>query len=98
MNQSILFPELEQWQAPSSTITFPAMVNGFQVTCAIRQADLQVLAARVGAEEGHQAPLTLFQACAGSWRSMPSEKLSMTRMTIRAGCGFPPVRDSRSSS
>ncbi|ACR70682.1 DUF1488 domain-containing protein [Edwardsiella ictaluri] len=62
MNQSILFPELEQWQAPSSTITFPAMVNGFQVTCAIRQADLQVLAARVGAEEGHQAPLTLFQA------------------------------------
>lgn len=61
MNQSILFPELEQWQASSSTITFPAMVNGFQVTCAIRQVDLQVLATRAGAMDVHQAPLTLFQ-------------------------------------
>ncbi|EKS7794976.1 DUF1488 domain-containing protein [Edwardsiella piscicida] len=61
MNQSILFPELEQWQASSSTITFPAMVNGFQVTCAIRWRDLQVLAARMGAGEAHQVPLTLFQ-------------------------------------
>ncbi|AKR78969.1 MULTISPECIES: DUF1488 domain-containing protein [Edwardsiella] len=62
MNQSILFPELEQWQAPSSTITFPAMVNGFQITCAIRLADLQVLATRAGAEGVPQAPLTMFQA------------------------------------
>ncbi|AXF78109.1 DUF1488 domain-containing protein [Erwinia tracheiphila] len=35
MNQAIQFPEREIWEEALNTVCFPALVNGFQVTCAI---------------------------------------------------------------
>lgn len=35
MNQAIEFPERAWWDESISAICFPAIVNGFQLTCAI---------------------------------------------------------------
>lgn len=35
MNQAIQFPDRETWDDRLSAICFPALVNGFHVTCAI---------------------------------------------------------------
>jgi len=35
MNQAIQFPDSEMWDSARQAICFPALVNGFQVTCAI---------------------------------------------------------------
>ncbi|AOV95748.1 hypothetical protein A9798_01440 [Edwardsiella hoshinae] len=61
MNQTILFPELERWQASLAAVTFPAMVGGFQVTCAIRLVDLRRLANQAGLDM-QLAPLAWFAA------------------------------------
>lgn len=61
MNQAILFPDLERWQVSLAAVTFPAMVGGFQVTCAIRLVDLRRLANQAGLDT-QSAPLVLFNA------------------------------------
>lgn len=41
MNQAIQFPDRESWLAEFDAVAFPALVNGFQVTCAIKRDALQ---------------------------------------------------------
>ena len=36
MNQAIQFPDRETWCAEQQCVTFPALVNGMQLTCAIK--------------------------------------------------------------
>lgn len=55
MNQAIQFPDREDWNETRRAVCFPAMVNGFQLTCAIK-GDL--LCQRFGKGE----PLDLFRA------------------------------------
>ncbi|WP_075183610.1 DUF1488 domain-containing protein [Pantoea sp. 1.19] len=54
MNQAIQFPDREYWDGEAQAVCFPALVNGFQVTCAIAASTLR---ARYGEE---QPALTLF--------------------------------------
>ncbi|WP_338560389.1 DUF1488 domain-containing protein [Erwinia sp. E_sp_B04_7] len=35
MNQAIQFPDREWWEESTGSVCFPALVNGFQLTCAI---------------------------------------------------------------
>lgn len=35
MNQAIQFPDREEWCADKNAVSFPALVNGMQLTCAI---------------------------------------------------------------
>lgn len=35
MNQAIQFPDREWWDESVSAVCFPALVNGFQIVCAI---------------------------------------------------------------
>ncbi|QFH68791.1 DUF1488 domain-containing protein [Enterobacter sp. E76] len=35
MNQSIQFPDVEQWNDDLRAVCFPALMGGFQVNCAI---------------------------------------------------------------
>ncbi|MGE9553841.1 DUF1488 domain-containing protein [Erwinia amylovora] len=35
MNQAIQFPDREEWEEAIGAVCFPALVNGFQVTCAV---------------------------------------------------------------
>ncbi|WP_380184783.1 DUF1488 domain-containing protein [Kalamiella sp. sgz302252] len=35
MNQAIQFPDREWWDESAKAVCFPALVNGFQVLCAI---------------------------------------------------------------
>ncbi|KJT97274.1 hypothetical protein SEEH2823_02808 [Salmonella enterica subsp. enterica serovar Heidelberg str. 77-2823] len=37
MNQAIQFPDREEWDTAASAIIFPALVNGMQLTCAIKR-------------------------------------------------------------
>lgn len=55
MNQAIQFPDRETWNETEQAVTFPAMVNGFQLTCVISAA---VLFQRFGEGE----PLEIFRA------------------------------------
>lgn len=57
MNQAILFPEREQWDDLHHAVCFPALVNGFQVTCAISG---ETVASRYGGNSA-QAWLRAFQ-------------------------------------
>ncbi|AIX75703.1 MAG: DUF1488 domain-containing protein [Mixta calida] len=41
MNQAIQFPDRENWDEAQQAICFPAMVNGFQLTCAITVKELR---------------------------------------------------------
>ena len=45
MNQSIQFPDREEWDGLMEAICFPALVNGMQLTCAIKK---EVLVQRFG--------------------------------------------------
>ncbi|AUV51842.1 hypothetical protein B1209_02275 [Raoultella planticola] len=36
MNQAIQFPDREEWDTDRQCVTFPVLVNGMQLTCAIR--------------------------------------------------------------
>lgn len=40
MNQAILFPDREAWDEARQCICFPALVNGFQVNCALSAGSL----------------------------------------------------------
>lgn len=35
MNQAILFPDREEWDESRQCISFPALVSGFQMQCAL---------------------------------------------------------------
>lgn len=51
MNQAILFPDRECWEAAKQCISFPALVGGFQVTCAV---SAESLAQRFGGDAPEQ--------------------------------------------
>lgn len=36
MNQAIQFPDREEWDADLEAVSFPALVNGMQLMCAIK--------------------------------------------------------------
>lgn len=42
MNQAIQFPDRESWECEHHAVCFPALVNGFQLTCAISGETLKV--------------------------------------------------------
>lgn len=48
MNQAILFPDREWWDESANAICFPALVNGFQILCAI---DGELLIRRFGKDK-----------------------------------------------
>ncbi|MEO3741832.1 Protein of unknown function [Kosakonia oryzendophytica] len=54
MNQAIQFPDREEWNVSAQAVFFPALVNGMQLSCAIKG---EVLARRFGsaAPEEHLA-------------------------------------------
>ncbi|MFE4113369.1 MULTISPECIES: DUF1488 domain-containing protein [Kosakonia] len=47
MNQAIQFPDREGWDDTTGAVCFPALVNGMQITCAIKG---DTLAKRFGGE------------------------------------------------
>lgn len=51
MNQAIQFPERERWDDVTDAVFFPALVNGMQITCAIKG---KTLAKRFGGETPEQ--------------------------------------------
>ncbi|MFD1800702.1 DUF1488 domain-containing protein [Mixta tenebrionis] len=55
MNQAIQFPDRESWDEQRQAVCFPAMVNGFQLNCAI---SAEVLLQRFG---GNSEPLAIFR-------------------------------------
>ncbi len=57
MNQALQFPDREEWSERHHAVCFPAIINGFQVTCAISG---ETLANRYGGE-GHQEWLAQFR-------------------------------------
>lgn len=57
MNQAIHFPDREVWDKDRQAIRFPALVQGFQVECAIGSS---ALASRFG-DQGAEAWLLLFR-------------------------------------
>ncbi|HEJ0424505.1 TPA: DUF1488 domain-containing protein [Citrobacter koseri] len=40
MNQAIQFPDREEWDAVLEAVSFPALVNGMQLMCAIKGTTL----------------------------------------------------------
>jgi len=40
MNQAIQFPDREEWHAELQAVCFPVLVNGMQLTCAIKGSSL----------------------------------------------------------
>ncbi|TCW06116.1 uncharacterized protein DUF1488 [Raoultella sp. BIGb0138] len=51
MNQAIQFPDREEWDAGRQCVTFPVLVNGMQLTCAIKG---EILGQRFGGEDPTQ--------------------------------------------
>lgn len=51
MNQAIQFPDREEWNAQRGAVCFPVLVNGMQLTCAIKG---EVLANRYGGDTVEQ--------------------------------------------
>lgn len=41
MNQAIQFPDREEWDTEKQCITFPALVHGMQLTCAMGSVTLE---------------------------------------------------------
>ncbi|RAT12911.1 hypothetical protein AU490_14985 [Lonsdalea populi] len=41
MNQSIQFPDREEWDEGAQAIRFPVQINGFQRECILRAASIQ---------------------------------------------------------
>jgi len=58
MNQSILFPDLQQWLAVSECIEFPAQQSGHTISCIISVNKLAKLSGKSIA--GEQQALLLF--------------------------------------
>ncbi|WP_118987781.1 DUF1488 domain-containing protein [Photorhabdus sp. CRCIA-P01] len=56
MNQSIQFPDREEWSEQEQIVIFPALVNGLLVQCVISAKELLY---RYGTEDHH--PLSLFR-------------------------------------
>ncbi|CDS93757.1 DUF1488 domain-containing protein [Vibrio crassostreae] len=54
MNQSILFPDIQDWNEENQTITFPAQQSGALIECVMSIEELSRLAGR-DIEEGDQA-------------------------------------------
>ena len=54
MNQSILFPDIQDWDEESRTITFPAQQSGALIECVMSIEELSRLAGRY-IKEGDQA-------------------------------------------
>ncbi|WP_046224827.1 DUF1488 domain-containing protein [Vibrio sp. ECSMB14106] len=54
MNQSILFPDIQDWDEASQSITFPAQQSGALIECVLSIEELSRLAGKV-IEEGDQA-------------------------------------------
>ncbi len=52
MNQAIQFPDREWWDESVAAVCFPAIVNGFQLTCAISG---ETIARRYGDEQAFLA-------------------------------------------
>lgn len=61
MNQAILFSDREWWDDGQQAVCFPALYNGFQMTCAIKG---ETVASRYGGDSS-QEWLTLF--CTHRW-------------------------------
>ena len=57
MNQSIQFPDREQWDDQLLAVCFPALVHGFQVMCAITG---EIIASRYGGDN-KESWLALFR-------------------------------------
>lgn len=57
MNQAIQFPDREEWNTSMLAVCFPALVNGMQITCAIKD---DVLKQRFGVATPDQL-LTAFR-------------------------------------
>ncbi|RKQ41406.1 DUF1488 domain-containing protein [Enterobacter sp. R1(2018)] len=57
MNQTIQFPDREEWDERRNAVCFPALVNGFQMTCAISG---EAVASRYGGDNA-QEWLALFR-------------------------------------
>jgi hypothetical protein len=58
MNQSILFPDIQDWNQESQSITFPAQQSGALIECVMSIEELSILAGKE-IKEGDQA-LALF--------------------------------------
>lgn len=54
MNQAIQFPDRERWDPAVLAVCFPALVNGMQLTCAVKG---DILQQRFGGND----PLTAFR-------------------------------------
>ena len=54
MNQSILFPDIQDWDEASQSITFPAQQSGALIECIMSIEELSRLAGKY-IEEGEQA-------------------------------------------
>ncbi|CBG91237.1 DUF1488 domain-containing protein [Citrobacter rodentium] len=61
MNQAIQFPDREEWDTERYAVCFPVLVNGMQLTCAIRG---ETLASRFGGETAEQ---WLASFCENRW-------------------------------
>ena len=57
MNQAIQFPDREVWDEERQAVCFPALVNGFQMSCAMTS---EAIAARFGGNCAEEW-LTLFR-------------------------------------
>ncbi|MGD8112601.1 DUF1488 domain-containing protein [Vibrio sp. TRT 21S02] len=58
MNQSILFPDIQSWDAELRTIRFPAQYSGALIECILTSAELEKIA---GTKiEGEQQALEIF--------------------------------------
>ena len=54
MNQSILFPDIQDWDEASQSIIFPAQHSGALIECVMSIEELSQLAGK-GIEDGDQA-------------------------------------------
>lgn len=57
MNQAIQFPDRQHWDEKLQAVCFPALVNGFQVQCAVTLEQLSLLG-----EGSEEDPLAIFGA------------------------------------
>ncbi|EIC48176.1 hypothetical protein SEEH1831_03645 [Salmonella enterica subsp. enterica serovar Heidelberg str. 77-1831] len=64
MNQAIQFPDREEWDTAASAIIFPALVNGMQLTCAIKKMYWRI--ALVEKQRSNGWPF--FVSIAGTWK------------------------------
>ncbi|NVD05895.1 DUF1488 domain-containing protein [Vibrio sp. JPW-9-11-11] len=58
MNQSILFPDIQAWQAESQVISFPAQQSGALIECIVSKRALEKLSGQTVSDE--QQALAVF--------------------------------------